>query len=116
MPLATGLFGNAVVRTALIAAFISLIIQWRLMWRGRKIIIRALAGFQIARILLAITFYHYPRIILLADSKYLSLVDNRGHDKSIQALELALLIGSIFILPALVYLIYSFQKKLPEEL
>ena len=41
----------------------------------------------------------------------LSLVANRGADKPIEALALALLIGSLFILPALVYLIYSFQKR-----
>jgi cytochrome d ubiquinol oxidase subunit II len=32
-----------------------------------------------------------------------------------EALGVALLIGSIFILPALVYLIYSFQKREPRE-
>ncbi len=116
VPLTEWLFGNAIGFSALIAAFISLIVQWILIARGKSFIIRVLAGFQIAMILLGTTFYHYPRIILMSDSSYLSLIDNHGHDKAIQALALALLIGSVFILPALVYLIYSFQKKSPGEI
>jgi cytochrome bd ubiquinol oxidase subunit II len=116
VPLSEWLFGNAIGLTAIIAALISLVIQWILIRRGKKMIIRLSAGFQIAMILLATTFYHYPRIILMSDSSYLSLVENHGHDKAIQALAIALLVGSLFILPALVYLIYSFQKKRPGEL
>jgi cytochrome bd ubiquinol oxidase subunit II len=116
VPLAEWLFGNGVGLTALSAALISLVIQWILINRGKKKIIRALAGFQIAMILLATTYYHYPRIVLMSDASFLSLIENRGHDKAIQSLALALLIGSLFILPALFYLIYSFQKKSPREL
>ena len=116
VPISKWLFGNAVGLTALSAALVSLVIQWVLIKRGKKKIIRLLAGFQIAMILLATTFYHYPKIVLMSDSSYLSLIDNRGHDKAIQSLALALLIGSLFILPALFYLIYSFQKKSPREL
>ena len=82
---------------------------------GKKIVIRFFAGFQITMILLATTFFHYPRIILLSGEKYLSLMEHHGDDKAIQSLAIALLIGSLFILPALFYLIYSFQKKEPEE-
>jgi cytochrome d ubiquinol oxidase subunit II len=53
--------------------------------------------------------------VILKNGGYLSLIDNKGTDKTIEALGLALLIGSIFILPALVYLIYSFQKKGTEQ-
>jgi cytochrome d ubiquinol oxidase subunit II len=113
IPLADWLFGNAVGISAILVAVISLIVQWYLISKGKIIIIRVLAGFQIAMILLATTFYHYPRIILMKGGGYLSLLEHRGDDKAIQALGLALLIGSLFILPALVYLIYSFQKKKP---
>jgi cytochrome bd ubiquinol oxidase subunit II len=115
VPISEWLFGNAVGLTTLSAALLSLIVQWILIKRGRKKIIRLLAGFQVTMILLATTFYHYPKIVLMADSSYLSLVENRGHEKAIQSLALALLIGSVFILPALFYLIYSFQKKTPRE-
>ncbi len=115
VPLTKWLFGDAVGVTAITAALISLIIQWELIRRGRKLIIRFLAGFQIAMILVATTFFHYPRIILMSGEQYLSLMEHHGDDKAIESLALALLIGSVFILPALFYLIYSFQKKQPEE-
>jgi hypothetical protein len=40
--------------------------------------------------------------------------EDQGAEKAIQMLGAALLIGSIFILPALFYLIWSFQYK-PEQ-
>jgi cytochrome d ubiquinol oxidase subunit II len=113
IPLTTWLFGNKIGISAIAAAIISLVLQWYLILKGKTIIIRLLAGFQIAMILLATTYYHYPKIILLKGGGYLSLLVHRGADKAIMALGLALLIGSLFILPALLYLIYSFQKKKP---
>jgi cytochrome bd ubiquinol oxidase subunit II len=111
IPLSKWLFGNAVGITVILAALFSLVLQWRLIRKGKRKIIRVLAGFQIAMILVATTFFHYPRIILLSGERYLSLMEHHGDDKAIESLGLALLIGSLFILPALFYLIYSFQKK-----
>jgi cytochrome d ubiquinol oxidase subunit II len=116
IPLAKWLFGNAVGISAIGAAFFSQILQWRLIRRGKKIIIRLLAGFQVTMILLATSFFHYPRIVLLSGEEYLSLLESHGQDKAIESLGLALLIGSVFILPALFYLIYSFQKKEAKEI
>jgi cytochrome d ubiquinol oxidase subunit II len=116
IPLTNWLFGNAVGITAIGAALFSLILQWVLIRRGKKIIIRLLAGFQVTMILVATTFFHYPRIIILSEGQYLSLLEHHGQDKAIGSLGLALLIGSVFILPALFYLIYSFQKKRPTEI
>jgi cytochrome d ubiquinol oxidase subunit II len=56
-------------------------------------------------------FKHFPNIVILKDGGYLSLTEHAGHEKTIGALGWALLLGSILILPALFYLIYSFQKK-----
>ena len=67
-------------------------------------------------LLVATTFFHYPKIILFSGERYLSLMEHHGDDKTIESLALALLIGSLFILPALFYLIYSFQKKQPTEI
>jgi cytochrome bd ubiquinol oxidase subunit II len=116
VPLSKWLFGNAVGISAITAALFSLILQWRLIGQGKRIIIRFLAGFQVTMILVATTFFHYPRIILLSGERYLSLMEHHGDDRAIESLGLALLIGSLFILPALFYLIYSFQKKQAEEL
>jgi cytochrome d ubiquinol oxidase subunit II len=110
IPLANWVFGNAVGITAVTAATISLVVLWRMIYRGRARTLRLLAGFQITMILLTTTYRHYPNIVILRNG-YLSLLENKGADKTIDALGIALLIGSIFILPALVYLIYSFQKR-----
>ncbi|MDB5026254.1 MAG: cytochrome d ubiquinol oxidase subunit [Mucilaginibacter sp.] len=111
IPLVQWVFGNAVGITAVAAATVSLIILWYLIIKGRSKSLRLLAGFQITMILLTTTYKHYPNIVILKNGGYLSLIENRGADKAIEALALALLIGSLFILPALVYLIYSFQKR-----
>jgi cytochrome d ubiquinol oxidase subunit II len=116
VPLANWLFGNFVGIASISAAIVSLILQWILIRHGRKVVIRLLAGFQVTMMLVATTFFHYPKIILFSGERYLSLLEHHGDDKAIESLALALLIGSLFILPALFYLIYSFQKKQPSEL
>ena len=116
IPLSLWLFGNAVGIFAILAGFFSLILQWRLISQGKFIIIRILAGFQVTMILVATTFFHYPRIVILTGEEYLSLLEHRGQEKTIESLAVALLAGSAFILPALFYLIYSFQKKKAEEI
>lgn len=116
IPLVEWVFGNAVGITAVSAATVSLIILWYLIINGRSKSLRLLAGFQITMILLTTTYKHYPNIVILKNGGYLSLIENKGADKAIDALGWALLIGSLFILPALVYLIYSFQKRGKEHL
>lgn len=111
IPVVQWVFGNAIGITAVTAATISLAILWYLLYKGKTRILRVLAGFQATMILLTTTYRHYPNIVLLKQGSYLSLLEHHGHDKTIHALGLALLIGSVFILPALFYLIYSFQKK-----
>jgi cytochrome d ubiquinol oxidase subunit II len=111
IPLINWVFGNIVGIVAISAATLSLILLWYLLYKGKSNILRILAGFQVSMILLTTTYRHYPNIVVLKNGEYLSLVEHSGHEKAIDALGMALLIGSIFILPALFYLIYSFQKK-----
>ncbi|MFD0793789.1 cytochrome d ubiquinol oxidase subunit II [Mucilaginibacter litoreus] len=111
IPLIQWVFGNIIGIAAVALATISLVLMWMFIAKGKRYIIRVLAGFQVTMILLTTTYKHYPNIIILKNGKYLSLIGNRGADKAIEALGIALLVGSVFILPALVYLIWSFQKK-----
>ena len=115
IPLVQWVFGNPVGIVAVTAATLSLIVLWLMISKGRARTLRLLAGFQITMILLTVTYKHYPNIVTLKNGGYLSLIENKGADKTIEALALALLIGSIFILPALIYLIYSFQKRNVEK-
>ncbi|WP_423149651.1 cytochrome d ubiquinol oxidase subunit II [Rubrolithibacter danxiaensis] len=111
IPLWSWIFGNAIGISAVTAASFSLVLLWYLTFLGKTKIIRVLAGFQVTMILLAVTFQHFPDIVLLKNGQHLSLIEHQGHYKTIEALGIALLLGSVFILPALYYLIYSFQKK-----
>jgi cytochrome d ubiquinol oxidase subunit II len=111
IPLVQWVFGNIIGITAVSAATISLVMLWYLIYKGKRYIIRVLAGFQVTMILLTTTYKHYPNIVILKNGGYLSLIGDRGADKTIEALGLALLIGSLFILPALIYLVWSFQRK-----
>ena len=111
VPLPEWLFGNPVGIAAIAAATASLVLLWYLVYKGKRYIIRVLAGFQVTMILLAITYKHFPNIVLLKNGQYLSLTQGSAPDKSIHSLAMALLIGSIFILPALFYLVYDFQHK-----
>lgn len=112
IPLDKWLFDNPVGIIAIIAAVLSLALLWYLLIRkGKVIIIRVLAGFQVTMILLAITIRHYPNIVILKGGRYLSLLEHAGQEKTIYSLAMALLLGSLFILPALFYLLYSFRKN-----
>ena len=115
IPLIDWVFGNVIGITAISAASLSLILFWYLLGKGKTRILRVLAGFQVSMILLTTTYRHFPNIVLLKNGGHLSLLENHGHEKTIEALAWALLIGSGFILPALGYLIYSFQKKEAEH-
>jgi cytochrome bd ubiquinol oxidase subunit II len=104
-------FGNTLGKIAISAAMISLVVQWILLQKKNTRILRILAGFQVTMILLTVTVRHYPNIVILSDGKYLSLLEHSGQEQAVYWLGFALLAGSIFILPALYYLLYSFHKK-----
>lgn len=115
IPLLDWIFGHWVGNIAIAAASISLIVLWLTLDKNKDILIRLLAGFQISMILLAATYTHFPKIVLLKDGSALSLIDEAGLNKTIDSLAWALLLGSIFILPSLFYLLYSFENKKNEH-
>jgi cytochrome bd ubiquinol oxidase subunit II len=111
VPIYSWTFGNSVGLAAISAALASLVIQWIFLYRRNTNTLRVLAGFQVTMILLAVTVRHYPNIVLLKGGKSLSLLEHAGHGQTIFYLGAALLTGSIFILPALYYLLYSFHRS-----
>jgi cytochrome d ubiquinol oxidase subunit II len=112
VPLINWVFGNMLGVIAISSALLSLIIFWVLVQKGRTRILRLLAGFQVTMILLTVTMRHYPNVVILKNGKFLSLLEHAGHEQTIFYLGAALLLGSIFILPALYYLLYSFHRKM----
>jgi cytochrome d ubiquinol oxidase subunit II len=113
--MAKWIFGNPVSLTAVILASISLILLWITINRGKRQIARVFAAFQVAMIILAVGYTHYPNFIMDKHGHNMSLLTDHAPDKAINSLGWALLIGSLFILPALSYLFYSFRTKTGHE-
>ncbi|HEY5750807.1 MAG TPA: cytochrome d ubiquinol oxidase subunit II [Chryseolinea sp.] len=111
VPLMKWVFKDAVGLLAVSAATVSLIALWALIRRKRRLLLRLLVSFQVTMILLAISYAHFPNIIIMANGESLSLYEYEAPEKTLAALGWALLVGSLFILPALFYLYYSFQIK-----
>ncbi|MGY4384771.1 cytochrome d ubiquinol oxidase subunit II [Pedobacter sp. UYP24] len=111
VPLMYWIFGGLPGIIAIFAAIISLVIMFYILNKDKPILLRLLAGFQVTMILFAATYIHFPDIVLLSNGENLSLLTHQGQAKTISSLAYALLIGSVFILPALFYLIYIFQQK-----
>lgn len=74
-------------------------------------IIRVFAAFQVIMILVAATYQHNPDVIILGNGSHLSLFDSAAAPKAISGLAWALMLGSVFILPFLFYLMFSFSNK-----
>lgn len=110
VPLAKWVFGNTVGLLSVTLASLSLALLWISVNRNWAIFARLLAAFQVTMILLAISYAHFPEMVLTTGDD-LSLFQVIAPDATITALGFALLIGSVFIIPSLYYLYYSFQKS-----
>jgi cytochrome d ubiquinol oxidase subunit II len=115
IPLLDWLFGNVISIIAVVASGVSLTILWTMLNRDNIRGSRFAAGMLITSLLIAGTYTHYPNIILLKNGGHISLLDQNTPEKTIESLALALLIGSLFILPALFYLVYSFTAKASDK-
>jgi cytochrome d ubiquinol oxidase subunit II len=114
VPLVNWIFDGSVGTASVVAATTSLVLLWISIKTERRWRCRLLVAFQVTMILLAISYEHFPDFILLKDGNHLSLITHQAPAITMKVLAIALLIGSVFIIPALFYLYYSFQKKGPE--
>ncbi|MCR5887143.1 cytochrome d ubiquinol oxidase subunit II [Hymenobacter sp. J193] len=114
IPLGQWIFGSWVGASAVGLATLSLGGLFYAVSRGHTTLPRLLAGFQVTMILLAIGYRHFPDFVVLRHGPNLSLLRDQAPAATMQALGWALLLGSIFILPALYYLYYSFQHEAEE--
>src|SRR5690606_10076111 len=111
IPLFDWIFGQTIGQIAVALATLSIVVLFWAFSKGKSTIMRVCAAFQTFMILVAATYNHFPDLILLANEESLSLFDHQGSEKTIEALAWALLLGSVFILPFLFYLLYSFHRK-----
>jgi cytochrome d ubiquinol oxidase subunit II len=110
IPLAEWIFGNSISAIAIISAFLSLIVFWFLLYKSKPRWLRVIAAFQVTMLFVAVTYSHFPNIMLLRGGGKISLMD-AVDGKTIGSLGWALLIGSLFILPAFLYLLYTTEEK-----
>lgn len=111
VPLVRWVFDDPVGFAAVVAATVSVAAMWFVIGRRQRWLSRGLAAFQVSMILLAISYEHFPDFVLLTSGENLSLLKDHAPQMTIDALGWALLLGSVFILPFLFYLYYSFQKR-----
>jgi len=111
IPLLKWIFSKALGIIAITLATVSLLFTNDAIKKKKFLLVRILGGFQIIMILVAATYQHNPDIILFANGTSLSLFDESAAPKTIASLGWALLLGSIFILPFLFYLLFSFDEK-----
>ncbi|GAA5032927.1 cytochrome D ubiquinol oxidase subunit II [Marivirga lumbricoides] len=102
---------NPFTLVILLLATASLVLLWYFLGKNKKVLTRLIAGFQISMILFAVGLHYFPDFIILKGGNNLSLYNSAAMGKPIITLGWALLIGGVFIIPSLVYLIYSFQRN-----
>ena len=100
----------------LVLATLAIVYLWLTLESGSKTLVRFLSGFIVSAILLAFGYHYFPDIIITKSGEDLSVFNSSAIGKPIDTLAWALLIGSLFILPSLFYLLYSFQgDKVSED-
>ncbi|MFD2146683.1 cytochrome d ubiquinol oxidase subunit II [Mucilaginibacter antarcticus] len=115
IPMAQWIFGNVVSLSAVMAASASLVLLWIVVAGGHRQLPRIFAAFQVSMILLSVGFTHFPNFLMEKNGHNLSLISTHANMKTIETLGTALLLGSLFILPALGYLYYSFRGRQNEQ-
>lgn len=115
IPLLEWVFSGGVGITAVITATLSLGLLLWCINHNFLFPVRGLAAFQVIMIMTAASYQHIPNIILLGNGRHISLVQNAAPMSTLTILGWALVIGSVFILPFLFYLMFSFTKASKKE-
>ncbi|MDR7130896.1 cytochrome d ubiquinol oxidase subunit II [Algoriphagus sp. 4150] len=109
VPLVELLLTEWITIGTLVLATMAMIVLWIQLRSGSNLLVRFLCGFVVTAILLAFGYHYFPDMIITKSGENLSVFNSSATDKPIANLAWALLIGSVFILPSLFYLLYSFQ-------
>lgn len=114
-PLAHMFLGSPGTLAAVILATLSLPLLWWSLTKQKIVLPRLIAGFQTMMILGAWFWDQYPAVLRYTDGSYLGLFNTAAPEATIRQLALALLIGSLLILPALFYLMKIFKGSAFSE-
>jgi len=112
IPLIERLFGNYISISCVYFSLGLLAWMWIFSFKERNsFYLRIIAGAQVTFLFLAISYGYYPILVTFKNEAGLSLLANQGNELTINYLGRAMLGGSVFILPALGYLLHSFQRR-----
>ncbi|MBN7813010.1 cytochrome d ubiquinol oxidase subunit II [Algoriphagus sp. H41] len=111
VPLIGLLLNESLTLGILFLASVAMALLWIQLPKAKKAFSRFLAGAVVTAILMAFGYHYFPDMVILQIGENLSVFNSAALGKPIETLAWALLIGSIFILPSLGYLIYSFQRE-----
>jgi cytochrome d ubiquinol oxidase subunit II len=109
IPLALWILGNKVSLIATALSAISFALVWTNISAGDRAGMRVFTVLMVTSLLIAVTYSHFPNVILLKDGHVISLFGSKDESRTISILGKALLGGSVFILPSLIYLVYTFS-------
>lgn len=112
-PLAEMFLNSGWALAAVILATLSLPVLWWSLKKKHVILPRLMAGFQTFMILGAWFWVQYPVLLRYENGDYLGIFNVAAPLATMRQLGLALLIGSLLILPALFYLLKTFKSRLP---
>lgn len=115
VPLVELLITEWITLGILLLATLAMVLLWIQLPTATKPFCRLLAGAVVSAILLAFGYHYFPDMVITSSGQNLSVFNSAAEGKPIETLAWALLIGSVFILPSLGYLIYSFQKDKIEH-
>lgn len=99
--------------TAVVLATISQPLLWWSLVKRQVLMPRLIAGFQTLMILGAWFWVQYPVLLRYQNGEYLGIFNTAAPEATMRQLALALLVGSLLILPALFYLLKTFKSRLP---
>ncbi|WP_224999469.1 cytochrome d ubiquinol oxidase subunit II [Cesiribacter sp. SM1] len=110
LPLVSLFINSAGAIAALVLATLSLPLLWVALVRKHVVASRLLAGFQTLLVLGAWFWVEYPVALRYENGKALTLFEAAAPAATQQQLALALIVGSLLILPSLYYLLRTFKK------
>jgi cytochrome d ubiquinol oxidase subunit II len=94
----------------IILTTLSLPVLWNALKKGKVLLSRLTAGFQVTMIVLTWVVVYSPYVMIFSDGTGLNLYQAAAPAPTINTLAWALLIGSCFILPSLFYLYKVFKS------
>ena len=112
LPLVEMFLSSTAAIVALVLATLSLPLLWRALVRKEVVLSRLLAGFQTLLVVGAWFWVEYPVALRYSNGGALSLFEAAAPPATQRQLALALIIGSLLILPSLYYLMRTFKRPL----